>query len=412
MCKGCYDTMSNFQNILIIQEMKKNNPPPIKLETIDLEDEIPQKPIQKPVEPVKVAQAKIVVYPQKTQPIQKEMLKEVPSIMPQNNSNNINVVQRNVLNSAVYSVNAKADTNQVQRNAQSPRQISISGPLKAIIKSTQPQTREYMIPLKDFTEQEKPIIATMRRQSAAPMTIIHNSSLDKAMKDEMVSLKVDSPNDTPFARAVKRRVSVGTPTAVSQELKSPPQTNLIRVLPSKEFRCTECFAPFATSRLLKYHEDNGLCDKRPQSTSSRALNSFKCFDCNNSFASYYFLRRHREACTLSLRVKCTYQYCRFRATNPGDIQKHFNEVHAHKLKCKECEEILPSQAALIAHEVTMHGKEDMAKKRALKARQVRAAKRARADLDFDLNTVIECEQCNLKIQPRDLSTHMALCKKK
>lgn len=393
--------------------MKKKNPPAIKLETIDIEDEDPL-PVLTPVPPlvkpinkrlVDLSKGKIVLHPPKAQ----STPKEIPKLL----TNNLNVVQRNVQSSTANSISSSnIDYNQVQKL--NPKVISITGPLKAIIKSVpQQQSREYVIPLKDFmNEKEKPNIATMRRQSAAPMTIIHNPSPEKIMNDEVTSLKDDGIVDKDFKSAAKRRASVGNPTAVSQEIKSPPHSNLIRVLPSKEFRCSECLSPFATSRLLKYHEDNGLCDKRPQSTTSRALNSFKCFDCNNSFASYYFLRRHRDTCTLSLRVKCTYQYCRFRATNPDDIQKHFNEVHAHKLKCKECDEVLMSQAALIAHEVTKHGKEDVAKKRALKQRQARAAKRAKADLDFDANLVTECEQCSLKIQPRDLANHMMMCKKK
>jgi hypothetical protein len=418
--------MCNLQNILTIQEMKKNNPSPIKLETIDIEDDQPP-----PAPKVEVSKAKFVVYPPKAQSTPKEVPKEMPPLIV--SQSNVNVVQRNVQSPTIYSASSsKPDSkqNQVQTS------IQINGhPLKAIIKKLkvdqlQPLTREYVIPLKDLGK-EKPNIATMRRQSAAPMTIIHNTSPEKIMSNEVTSLKSDGPSNTSFSNAVKRRASVGTPSAVSREIKSPPHLNLIRVLPSKEFRCTECLTPFATSRLLKYHEDNGLCD-RQHVTTSRALNSFKCLDCNSSFASYYFLRRHRDACTQSLKVKCTYQYCRFRATNPGDIQKHFNEVHADKLKCKECDEVLPSQAALIAHEVMKHGskedvakkraviaqevmkrkKEEVAKKRALKQRQVRAAKRAKADLDFDSNTLTECEQCSLEIQPRDLASHMMMCKKK
>lgn len=403
--------------------MKKNNPPAIKIETIDLDEDVP--PV-KQIPKNKEYKPRIVICPPKAhstpkeppkaQPLSKEPIKvqlvpreppklqEIPPIVQPV------VVQRNVQSPTIVSASSsKPDINQVQKV--NPKVISISGPLKAIIKSVPQsnQPKEYVIPLKDFIE-DKPKTTTMRRQSAAPMTIIHNTTPDNIMNDEVTSLKDDLPN-VDFNSSVKRRASVGTPTAAHQEIKSPTHSNLIRVLPSKEFRCSECLQPFATSRLLKYHEDNGLCDKRPQSTTSRALNSFKCFDCNNSFASYYFLRRHRETCTFSLRVKCSYQYCRFRATNPGDIQIHFNEVHGHKLKCKECDANLPSQAALIAHEVMKHGREDVAKKRALKQRQARAAKRAKADLDFDANTLTACSACNLEIPARDLALHMLLCKK-
>lgn len=401
----CFDTFRNVQNILSIQELKKNNPPAIKIETIDIDNEEEEShPIQQ-LPPLKVLpkpndnlpKAKIVVFPSKAQSTPKE-IKEVPQVVT-TQANPINVVQRNFQSPELTSV---------QRVI--PKMVPITGPL-AIVKGN--NTHEYVIPLKDSTPQEKPNIATMRRKSAAPMTIIHNSSSDKIMSDEVTSLKNDVTNSKDFAAAAKRRASVGNPSTVSSEIKAPQHSSIIRVLPSMEFRCSECKEPFATSRLLKYHEDNGLCDRKAQATStSRALNSFKCADCENSFQSYYFLRRHRETCTLSLRVKCTYQYCRFRGTNPGEIQKHFQEVHAHKLKCKECEEAFKSQAALTAHEIARHGKEDLAKKRAMKQRQARAAKRAKADLDFDSNTLIECEQCKIQIHPRDLASHMTVCKRK
>lgn len=399
--------------------MKKNNPPPIKLETIDLDDDYPEKTpskqtVQRPVEQnATFPKAKVIVYPPRAQSTPKEIPKEVPPVVPV--QNNLNVVQRNVQSPIMYvnSASTNVDSTSVDVLQGSPKVYSVSG-LKAIIKTVVPQslTREYMIPLKDFSEKEKPIIATMRRQSAAPMTIIHHHTPDKMIMDEVVSLKTDAENSIEkFAIAAKRRASVGNPTGVSQEIKSPP--NMTRVLPSKEFRCSECLAPFATSRLLKYHVDNS-CDRRPQSTTSRALNSFKCFDCNNSFASYYFLRRHRETCTMSLRVKCTFQYCRFRATNPGDIQKHFAEVHAQKLTCKECDEVFTSQGQLIAHEVTKHGKEDPKTRKRTSKRQIKPpAKRVREpDLDFDSNTVIECEQCKDKVQPKNLANHIATCRSK
>lgn len=395
--------------------MKKKNPAGVKFETIVI-DEDEEKVEQAPV-------------------VEKNVVKSNPKVIINNPSPSGDRPVVPLKLSVIKSVQATgkiiyypAVTNRAKPYQLEPQKISISNISGQPIKIAMPTTHDYTIPLKDSSDENpKPkqsVIITKRRQSAAPMTIISNALLtpitnnnnDKKIEVVKNGFKNDQhgdgiEKDIPMSVLAKRRASVPNP---------PANATLVvdnsRVLPTKEFQCRFCPERFQTSLILRLHEEKHTQNRTYSSSTRTGLNNFKCFDCNNSFPSYYFLRRHRETCTLSLRLKCSYQYCRFRASSAAEVSEHFTKTHANSLKCDLCDELLSTPAQLISHQVIKHGKknEELNKKRRGRRPKVQIqtiVKRPRADLDFDSNESIPCEQCKEKVLLEDLTHHVTICKK-
>lgn len=246
--------------------------------------------------------------------------------------------------------------------------------MKTIVPN-QNSTREYVIPLKsscDDEEVKKPNgISTKRRKSATTMTIIH--------KNQKINEKKEIEETFPISVLAKRRASVPNPSEVSNIIDDEKNSN--RELPTRKFQCLKCEETLPTLEMLKIHEENEHLRIKTNPSSTRTINQFKCVDCGNFFASYYFVRRHRTTCSSTFKRKCTFQYCRYRATTIEEITKHFEMFHANKFKCKVCKDIFTTQAQLIAHQVIKHDmKEEEGKKKRGRKRKDNSFKNIKIDL--------------------------------
>lgn len=403
--------------------MKKKNPPEIKLETIVIDED----------EEALAAVEKNTIN---------SNLKAINDNPPSEELSNVTlgVIKSVQKGKIIYfpSTSNGAKPYQLEPNVQHQKlQVIKNSPSIKTIKIAMPNPpnsiHDYTIPLKDASD-DKPkqtVIITKRRQSAAPMTIIHNAPLTdkkpviknvpKTDKKIQINDQEDEiERDIPMSVLAKRRASAPVPPVIQPViLNSTPLTNsstISRVLPTKEFQCSLCPERFQTSLILRLHEDKHTANRVNSSSTRTGLNNFKCFDCNNSFPSYYFLRRHRDTCTLTLRLKCSYQYCRFRATSASEVAAHFSDAHANKIKCNDCNELMSTPAQLLSHQAIKHGKNDnecsTRKRRGRRAKAPsKIVKRPRADLDFDSNESISCEQCKEKVKLNDLAFHVTICKK-
>lgn len=284
------------------------------------------------------------------------------------------------------------------------------------ISSSSTTVCDFMIPLKDASDDKpKSNLVTKRRQSlATPMTVISNSCIQSSMNHNVVE------KDTTMTMLTKRRASVpNITTTVNDERLTATGT-----LPSKEFHCQSCNDTFQTSLILRLHEEKWHSNSRKKKTHPRTgIHNFQCVNCLESFSSYYYLRLHRKTCIKSVQIKCSYEYCRFRGSNATEINTHFNKYHTNKIKCNDCHEFVSSREQLIVHQRLKHEKKESdlkpTRKRAPPKKymddEMSVIKRTRIDSKGEVDKVNKetqvCVQCDKDIPLSDLINHRITCKK-